>query len=277
MTAAKQTADLFSTKLLKVRERAKRDPEVRFLSLAHLIDRYALQRAFRRLRRGAAAGIDGVTKDEYEANLAENLRGLHARLRNGRWRHQPIRRVHIPKGQGKTRPLGISCFEDKIVQEAIREVLEAVYEPLFVDHSFGFRPGRSAHDALRAVNSALMEREGNWILEADIQAYFDSIPRGALVEFIQTRVADGALLRLIGKCLHVGVLDGEEYSEPEEGTVQGSTLSPLLGNIYLHHVLDLWLHTEVRPLLRGGARLIRYADDRAPRRRRSREERYGEA
>ncbi len=261
MTAAKQTADLFSTKLLKVRERAKRDPEVRFLSLAHLIDQHALQRAYRRLRRGAAAGVDGVTKDEYGAALPDNLRDLHKRLREGRWRHQPIRRVHIPKGQGKTRPLGISCFEDKIVQEAVREILEAVYEPLFLECSYGFRPGRSAHDALRALSPVLKSGGGNWILDADIEGYFDSIPRGELLEFIQTRVADGAFLRLIGKCLHVKILDGEEISEPDQGTVQGSTLSPLLGNIYLHHVLDLWLRDEVFPRVRGGAMVVRYADD----------------
>ena len=261
MTAARQTTDLFSTKLLKVRERAKRDPEVRFHSLAHIIDRYALTRAYERLRRRAAPGVDGVTKDEYGTNLAENIRDLHQRLREGRWRHQPIRRVHIPKGQGKTRPLGISCLEDKIVQEAIREVLDAVYEPLFLECSYGFRRGRSSHDALRAINPVLYKGKGNWILDADIQSYFDSIPRGQLMECIQTRVADGALLRLIGKCLHVGILDGEEYSEPDKGTVQGSALSPLLGNIYLHHVLDLWVKDTVLPRLRGQAQLCRYADD----------------
>lgn len=261
MAAAKQTADLFSTKLSKVRERAKRDPETRFFSLAHLIDEDALQRAYGRLRRGAAAGADGVTKDEYGAELSDNLRDLHKRLREGRWRHQSIRRVHIPKGQGKTRPLGISCLEDKIVQEAVREILEVLYEPLFLECSYGFRPGRGAHDALRALSPVLKRGGGSWILDADIQGYFDSIPRKELMEFIQTRVADGAFLRLIGKCLHVNILDGEEISDPGQGTVQGSTLSPLLGNIYLHHVLDLWMQDEVVPRLRGRAKVVRYADD----------------
>ncbi len=147
------------------------------------------------------------------------------------------------------------------MQNAIREVLEAVYEPLFYEHSYGFRPKRSAHDAVRVLNQVLYQGEGNWILEADIKSFFDSIDRKTLVEMLQNRVADGSLLRLIGKCLHVGVLDGSDYTEPEEGTVQGSTLSPLLGNIYLHYVLDDWFKRVVLPRLRGKAQLIRYADD----------------
>jgi RNA-directed DNA polymerase len=261
MTVSKQTTDLFSTGLLRVMERAKRDPGVRFRSLAHHIDGWALQRAYRGLRKGATAGVDGIDKEGYGEQLADNLRGLHDRLRGGRWRHQPIRRVHIPKGKDKTRPIGISCVEDKIVQNAIREVLEAVYEPLFHEHSYGFRPKRGAHDAVRALNQVLYRGEGNWILEADIKSFFDTIDRKALSKMLQDRVADGSLLRLIGKCLHVGILDGYEYSEPDEGTVQGSTLSPLLGNIYLHYVLDEWFERDVRPRLRGKAQLIRYADD----------------
>ena len=261
MTVSKQTTDLFSTGLLRVMERAKRDPDIRFRSLAHHMDGWALQRAYRGLRKGAAAGVDGIDKEGYGEQLEDNLGDLHDRLREGRWRHQPIRRVHIPKGKDKTRPIGISCVEDKIVQNAIRELLEAVYEPLFYEHSYGFRPKRSAHDAVRALNRVLYKGEGNWILEADIKSFFDTIDRKVLSKMLQNRVADGSLLRLIGKCLHVGILDGYEYSEPEEGTVQGSTLSPLLGNIYLHYVLDEWFERGVRPRLRGKAQLIRYADD----------------
>jgi len=247
--------------LLKVAERAKQHPDARFNSLAHLLDEEALGRAFHRIRKNAAVGVDGITKEQYGQDLEANLRGLHERLKSKRYRHQPIRRVHIPKAPGKTRPIGISSMEDKIVQGALREVLEAIYEQDFVECSYGFRPNRGAHDALRAVNR-MVSREGiAVVLEADIQAFFDSIDRKKLSELLQHRVADSSLLRLIGKCLHVGVLDGEAYSEPDEGTAQGSIISPMLGNVYLHYVLDLWFEHEIKPRLVGHARLIRYADD----------------
>jgi len=255
------TLDLMSPQLRKVAERARREPDGRFHALAHLLDVPALARAYYRLRAGAAVGVDGVTKDSYGQHLPENLRGLHERLRTQRWRHQPIRRVHIPKEQGKTRPLGISAFEDKIVQDALREVLQAIYEQDFLDCSYGFRPGRGAHDAIRALHRAVDQGVMNWVLEADIVSFFDSLDRTRLGEMLRERVADGSLLRLIGKCLHAGVLDGAEFSAPETGTAQGSVLSPLLGNVYLHHVLDRWFEREVKPRLQGRACLIRYADD----------------
>jgi group II intron reverse transcriptase/maturase len=260
MTVAQKTEAL-SPKLLKVMERAKRDPEVRFTSLAHLIDEEALKRAYQRLRKQAAEGVDGITKEQYGQELDSNVSSLHQRLKTQRYRHQPVLRVHIPKDRNKTRPIGISCIEDKLVQGALKEVLEAVYEPVFRDISYGFRPGRSAHDALRTLDGALMRGEVNWILEADIQTFFDSLDRKKLAEMLRERIADKSLLRLIGKCLRAGVLDGEEYSEPDEGTVQGSSLSPLLGNVYLHHVLDLWFEQQVLPRLCGKAMLIRYCDD----------------
>lgn len=260
MTVAKPM-DNMSPGFLRVAERAKRDPQGRILSLARLIDVPALERAYGRLRKDAAVGVDGVTKEQYGQSLEQNLQDLYERLRTKRYRHQPIRRVHIPKERGKKRPIGISAFEDKLVQDALREVLELVYEPVFFDASYGFRPGRSAHDAVRVLDHMLFEREVSWIIEADIQSFFDSIDRKMLKEMLRLRVADESLLRLIGKCLHVGVLDGSEYSEPEVGTAQGSTLSPVLGNIYLHNVLDLWLEQEVKPRLRGRMRLVRYADD----------------
>lgn len=247
--------------LRKVRERAKQDPDARFNSLAHLLDTVALERAYGRIRKDAAVGVDGITKEQYGQQLESNLQALHERLKSKRYRHQPIRRVHIPKAPGKTRPIGISSMEDKIVQGALREVLEAIYEQDFLDCSFGFRPGRSAHDALRALHRMVSEDRVTVILEADIQAYFDSVDRGKLMELLQIRVADPSLLRLIGKCLHVGVLDGEQYAEPDEGTAQGSIISPMFGNVYLHYVLDLWFEREIRPRITGRARLIRYADD----------------
>ena len=247
--------------LLRVAERAKRDSDARFNSLAHLVDEAALGRAFSRIRKDAAVGVDGITKEQYGQQLEENLRGLHERLKSMRYRHQPIRRVHIPKANGKKRPIGISSLEDKIVQGALREVLEAVYEQDFLECSYGFRPKRGAHDALRAVNQ-MVSREGiAVILEADIQAFFDSIDRKKLLELLQIRVADPPLLRLVSKCLHVGVLDGEQFSRPGEGTAQGSSISPMFGNVYLHYVLDLWFERDIKPRLKGQARLIRYADD----------------
>lgn len=260
MTDALTTQDM-STGLQKVAERAKREPAGRFHSLAHLIDEELLARAYHRLRSDAAVGVDGITKEQYGQDLEANLRDLHERLRTKRYRHQPILRVHIPKEKGKTRPIGISTVEDKVVQSALREVLEAVYEQDFLPCSYGFRPGRSAHDAVRALTRAVDEGEANWILEIDIASFFDSMRRTQLVGMLQERVVDGSLLRLVGKCLHVGVLDGAQFSTPDEGTVQGSTLSPLLGNVYLHYVLDLWFTREVKPRLRGKAVLVRYADD----------------
>jgi group II intron reverse transcriptase/maturase len=250
-----------SPQLLKVVERARQEPEGRFHSLAHLIDVSALERAYGRSRKNAAVGVDGVTKDEYGQGLEQNLQNLHERMKAKRYRHQPIRRVYIPKEKGKKRPIGISAFEDKLVQDAVREVLEAIYEQDFLDCSHGFRPKRSAHDAVRTLDRIVHRGEVSWILEADIVSFFDSLDRKKLMEMLEVRVADGSLLRLIGKCLHVGVLDGVELSTSESGTAQGSVLSPLLGNVYLHYALDLWFEQEVRPRMRGRATLIRYCDD----------------
>lgn len=255
------TLEEVSPKLLEVAERAKRDPRERILALARFIDVPALARSYRRLRKNAAVGVDEVTVEQYGERLEENLEALHRRMKAGQYRHQPIRRVHIPKEGGKTRPIGVSTVEDKIVQGAVREVLEAVYEPVFVEGSYGFRPGRNAHDALRALHREVRRGAVRYVLEADIVSFFDSIDRTMLMEMLRARIADESLMRLVGKCLHVGILDGEEYSEPGEGTAQGSVLSPLLGNIYLHHALDTWVEHTVKPRVRGRIVLIRFADD----------------
>jgi len=255
------TSGGMSLQLLEVAERARREPEGRFHSLAHRIDVPALERAYHRMRKNAAVGVDGVTQEQYGQDLEANLQDLHVRMKAKRYRHQPIRRVHIPKEGGKTRPIGVSAFEDKIVQDALREVLEAIYEQDFLDCSYGFRPGRSPHDAVRTLDRVVHKGKVNWILEADVVSFFDNIDRKVLKKMLEVRVADGSLLRLIGKCLHVGVLDGVELSTSESGTAQGSVLSPLLGNVYLHYVLDRWFERRVKPRLHGQATLVRYADD----------------
>lgn len=256
-----KTSWIKSPELKRVAERAKRHPEQRILALAHLIDEPALDRAYQNLRRDAAVGVDGVTVEVYGRQLAANLQALRARLKAGQYRHQPIRRVNIPKENGTTRPIGVSTVEDKIVQGALRDVLEAIYEQDFLPCSYGFRPRRGAHDAIRTLNQAIQRGRARYIVEADIVSFFDNIDRKMLMEMLRGRIADERLMRLVGKCLHVGVLDGERVLEPSEGTAQGSSLSPLLGNVYLHHVLDAWFEHEIRPQLRGSGELVRYADD----------------
>lgn len=258
---AAATPPQMSPGLMKVAERAKRHPDVRMLALAHHIDEPALDRAYRSLRKNAAVGVDGITVEQYGERLAENLQALRARMKARQYRHQPIRRVNIPKENGSTRPIGVSTVEDKIVQGALREVLETIYEQDFLDCSYGFRPGRSTHDAIRKLDEVITSGSANYIVEADIVSFFDSIDRRVLMGMLRDRIADEKLMRLVGKCLHVGVLDGESYLEPDEGTAQGSSLSPLLGNVYLHHVLDVWFQREVQPRLRGCSALVRYADD----------------
>jgi group II intron reverse transcriptase/maturase len=256
-----KSLESMSPGLLRVMERAKRNPQERQFSLAHLIDVDALRRAYNCIRKNAAVGVDRITKEAYGQNLEEHLEDLHGRLKSMKYRHQPIRRVHIPKDKHRTRPIGISAIEDKIVQGALSEILRAIYEQDFLECSYGFRPGRSAHDALRALKGAVRKGSVNVILEADIESFFDTLVRPNLLEMLQKRIADRSLMRLIAKCLHVGVLDGEKFTRPGEGTVQGSIISPMLGNIYLHNALDKWFEEEVKRRLNGRSFLVRYCDD----------------
>jgi RNA-directed DNA polymerase len=249
------------TDINRIAELAKEDPKRQFSSIAHLITGEKLYEAFRSLRKNASAGIDGVTYQQYETNAEENIRQLHQRLKEGKYRAQPLRRVYIPKEDGKQRPISIPALEDKIVQKAAVDLLNAIYEQDFLDCSYGFRPGRGQHQALEEVGRIICTRPIGWILEIDIRSYFDSIVRSALVEMIEKRVTDGSVLRLIGKWIKVGVIEDGRLLVSETGTGQGQPISPLLANVYLHHVLDKWFEDEVKPRLKGEAYEIRFADD----------------
>jgi RNA-directed DNA polymerase len=260
--ASASELDPVSTKQQRIAQLAKQSPEMGFTSLAHHIDLRWLYEAFLRTRKDGAPGVDGQTAADWEADLQGNLQSLLERAKSGTYRAPPVRRVHIPKGTGnETRPLGIPTFEDKVLQRAVVMVLEAIYEQDFKDCSYGFRPGRSAHQALEALRQQTMGSGGCWLVEVDIRKFFDTLDQARLREFLRLRVRDGVLLRLIGKWLKAGVLEEGSIEHPEAGTPQGGVISPLLANIYLHYVLDEWFEREVQPRLKGRAFLIRYADD----------------
>lgn len=261
MSGASSPTDV-STRLQRIAELARRAPDMVITTLAHHIDVDFLLEAFRRTRKDAATGVDGQTADDYAKNLEENLRSLLDRFKSGTYRAPSVRRVHIPKGDGtKTRPIGVPTFEDKVLQRAVAMVVNAVYEQDFRKCSFGFRPGRSAHQALDVLWKGLMEMHGGWVLEVDIQVFFDTLGHRHLRSFLDQRVQDGVLRKTIDKWLKAGVFEQGSVSYPEEGTPQGGVISPLLANIYLHEVLDKWFEDAVKPQLRGCAFLVRYADD----------------
>jgi RNA-directed DNA polymerase len=250
------------TKQQRIAELAKQDPQMGLFSLAHHIDLRWLYEAYLRVRKNGATGVDGQTAADYSAHLGDNLRSLLERAKSGTYRAPPVRRVHIPKGTGdETRPIGIPTFEDKILQRAVVMVLEAVYEEDFRDCSYGFRPGRSAHQALATLWQQTMKSGGGWMVEVDIRKFFDTLDHAQLRELLRRRVRDGVLLRLIDKWLKAGVLEDGTLTVPTQGSPQGGVISPLLANVYLHYVLDLWFEQEVQPRLQGRAFLIRYADD----------------
>ena len=255
------TSETVSTKIERIAMRAKQAPTMVLRTLAHHIDVEWLKEAYRRTRKSGATGVDGQSADEYARELESNLRALHERAKTGSYRAPPVRRVEIPKGDGRMRPIGIPTFEDKVLQRAVAMVLEAVYEQDFLDCSYGFRPGRSAHDALKAFRDATMEMGGGWVLEADIQQFFDTLEHVHLREVLGRRIGDRSLMRLIGKWLNAGVMEDGALRRPTTGTPQGGVISPLLANVYLHEVLDVWFETDVKPRLRGRATLVRYADD----------------
>jgi group II intron reverse transcriptase/maturase len=248
------------TKLSFITKRAGGNPKEQFTSLAHLLSEDFLQGCFRELKRGKASGIDGVKFEEYEINLAENLKELVVRMKAWKYRPLPVRRVYIPKSNGSKRPLGIPAIEDKIVQLGIKKILEAIYEVDFQDVSYGFRPNRNCHQALNTVDKAIMTKPINFVVDMDIEKFFDTINHKKLIEVLRRRIKDTSLLRLIVRFLKSGIMEDGRFIPTDKGTPQGGNLSPMLANIYLHYALDLWFE-NLKSQLKGFAQLVRYADD----------------
>lgn len=257
-----QQPETMSTQQQRLAQLGRTHPERAFVSIAHHMDLGWMYEAWRRTRKSGAVGVDGQTAADYERNLEANLQNLLDRLRAGRYRAPPVKRIHIPKGEShKTRPIGIPTLEDKVAQRAIAMLLEPLYEPLFADGSYGFRPQRSAHQALDALQRQLQTMGGGWVIELDIESFFDTLDKGQLRTMLHKRVRDGVVARLIDKWLKAGVLEDGQRSYPKHGTPQGGVISPLLANIYLHEVLDDWFAKEVQPRLNGRGFMVRYADD----------------
>ena len=245
----------------RVRRVAQKDRDVRFTALLHHVDVDRLRAAYWALRPKAAPGTDGVTWEDYGRDLEANLQGLHGRVHRGSYRARPSRRVFIPKADGRQRPLGIASLEDKLLQRAVVDVLNAIYETDFVGFSYGFRPGRSPHRALDALAAAVVRKKVNWVLDADIRGFYDAIDHGWMLKFLEHRIADRRMLRLIRKWLKAGVIEDGEWSETVEGTPQGASASPLLSNVYLHYVFDLWADQWRRRHAHGEMIIVRFADD----------------
>ena len=257
-----QSSTTVSTKLERIAKLARQMAGTPLTSLSHHMDMDWMREAWKRTRKSGARGVDGVTAREYEQDLENNLQSLLDRAKSGSYFAPPVRRVEIPKGKGKeTRPIGIPTLEDKVLQRAVVMALDAVYEQDFLPCSYGFRRGRSAHDALKDLWTGAMNMNGGWLVEVDIRRFFDTLDRPRLREILRQRVRDGVLLRLIDKWLKAGVMESGNLRYPEAGTPQGGVISPLLANIYLHEVLDQWVTDRVAPKLRGPVMIIRYADD----------------
>ena len=249
------------TRLDRISQRAEGDSKAVFNNLFSLLDFKLLFKAFGQLKKGKAPGVDGVRLKEYGENLRDNLWDLLQRLHRGSYRPQPSLRKNIPKGNGKTRPLGIACVEDKLVQRAIVMVLERIYEVDFYDTSYGYRPGKSCHEALAVLGGTIATRKVNWVSDADIKGFFDNVCQERLEELLRIRISDPKLLALIRRFLKAGVMIEGRREATEEGVPQGASLSPLLANVYLHYVLDQWFEHDVKPRMRGECYLIRFADD----------------
>lgn len=257
--AGTKSLENISTKQQRIAELGKRFEVL--TTLSHHVDMEWMREAYRRTRKDGAAGVDGECAEEYQEALEENLQCLLERAKSGTYRAPAVRRVHIPKGNGETRPIGIPTFEDKVLQQAVKMVLEPVYEADFLPCSFGFRPKRNAHQCLEGLREAARKMAGGWVLEVDIKKFFDSIPRKRLLEVLKQRVRDGVITKLVSKWLHAGVMEKGAVRHSDAGTPQGGVISPLLANIYLHEVLDAWFERDVKPRMWGRAHLFRYADD----------------
>jgi RNA-directed DNA polymerase len=250
------------TKLHRIAEKARKEPGFKFTSLYHLMNVELLRGCFKRLRKDAAAGIDKMTKDMYAENLEANLVDLVERLQRMAYIQQPVRRKYIPKpGSAKQRPLGIPCFEDKLVQAGLVQILDSVFEQDFIEDSYGFRPGRSCHDALRGLRATVETKPINHIVEADIKGFFDNVNQEWLMKFLAHRIGDKRIQRMVKRFLKAGVWEDGSITVSDDGTPQGGVISPILANIYLHYALDLWFEKIYRKSCIGYARLIRYADD----------------
>ena len=261
MTAT-SSVELISTKLARIAELARQAPDMVFTTLFHHVDLDWMREAHRRTRKDGAVGVDGQDADAFAADLEGNLQRLLNAAKSGTYHAPPVRRVHIPKGDGsQTRPIGIPTFGDKVLQRAVAMLLEAVYEQDFLDCSYGFRPGRSAHGALDALRDGVLATGGAWVLEVDLRKFFDTLGHRHIRDMLSQRVRDGVVTRLIGKWLNAGVLEAGAVTHPEQGTPQGGVISPLLANVYLHVALDTWFTREVQPRLSGRSKLVRYADD----------------
>jgi group II intron reverse transcriptase/maturase len=249
------------TKLARIAEMAKADSKVKFTSIGHFIDAEALTESHKEMKPGKATGVDGVTKETYETNLEANVANLVGRLKQKNYRPQPARRTYIPKDEKSMRPLGIPAYEDKLVQHALKNVLEAIYEQDFMDFSYGFRPKRSMHDALKKLTEIIQYGKINYVVDADIKGFFNHVDHEWLMKFLELRIADPNIHRLVRRMLKAGIQEDDELEPTEEGTPQGSVVSPILANVYLHYALDMWFAVTVKKQCKGQAEMVRFADD----------------
>lgn len=259
--AETQEPTTISTRLQRIAEIARKYPDQPMRTLAHHIDLEMLMFAFEKTRKDAAPGVDGEDYATFAQTAGQRLEALREQMHSGAYRAPPVRRVFVPKENGQQRPIGIPTLEDKILQRAVSTILTEIYEQSFLDCSYGFRPGRSAHQALEVIWKAIMARSGAWVIEADIESFFDTMDKRLLQEIFAKRIQDGVLRRMIGKWLNAGVMEEGQLHHTDAGTPQGGVISPLLANVYLHEVLDVWFEREVRPRLRKQATLVRFADD----------------